>query len=81
MLAKSCLQNVSGNWCLSLLDDRELHTVLKPKAQSRVHYFMVKGATKSRNVVYNRLSTSRYHTPKQISDLLSVQNTKVWKMF
>ena len=39
MLAKSCLQNVSGNWCLSLLDDRELHTVLKPKTQSRDHYF------------------------------------------
>ena len=55
MLAKSCLQNVSGNWCLSLLDDRELHTVLKPKAQSMDHYFMVKAATKLRNVVYNRL--------------------------
>ena len=25
--------------CLSLLDDRELHTVLKPKTQSRDHYF------------------------------------------
>ena len=46
MLAKSCLQNVSGNWCLSLLDDRELHTVLKPKAQSRDHYFMAKAAKK-----------------------------------
>ena len=33
MLAKSCLQNVSGNWCLSLLDDIELHffQFLNPK--------------------------------------------------
>ena len=55
MLPKSCLQNVSGNWFLSLLDDRELLTVLKPKAQSRDHYFMAKAAKKFRNVVYNRL--------------------------
>ena len=55
MLSKSCLQNVNGNWCLSLLDDRELLTVLKPKAQSRDHYFMEKAAKKLRNVFYNRL--------------------------
>ena len=40
-----------------------------------------KGSKKLRNVVYNRLSTSRYHAPKQIRDSVTVQNMKQWKMF